>query len=50
MTRELLRQAIEKYLRDNDPEGFGCACEPNARAIERAHGIDFPQSTSKDLK
>lgn len=24
-----LRTAIVKYLADNDPEGFGCACEPN---------------------
>ncbi len=23
-----LREAVEKYLADNDPEGFGCACTP----------------------
>lgn len=23
-----LREVVEKYLADNDPEGFGCACEP----------------------
>ena len=25
----ILRDALKKFLSDNDPEGFGCACEPN---------------------
>lgn len=24
-----LRTAVGQYLAENDPEGFGCACEPN---------------------
>jgi len=26
-----LREALKKFLADNDPEGFGCACEPKRR-------------------
>lgn len=26
---DALRMAVVKYLADNDPTGFGCACAPN---------------------
>lgn len=24
-----MREGVEQYLEENNPEGFGCACEPN---------------------
>lgn len=40
MRHDTLRAAVKQYLAENDPEGFGCACESDrvcgpCRAAER---------------
>lgn len=49
-----LREGIVKYLTNNDPEGFGCACEPNytcgpCSASERQVVLREAISSTNDL-